>query len=156
MKYGRRAFRPRFSHKKFRAPSFRAESLKAAYVVWVGRVPGIYLSWPEAKLQVIDFPGSRWKGFLSIQEAKDAFLGMGKRASHPSPLGHPGPKSYSVYLVPFVRVFSPMILKPSSRVPNGARLVRANVSLDAAKALASEIRSRLKMPGSPRPRPTAL
>lgn len=43
------------------------------YVVWVGRCPGVYYTWDDCYAQVNGFPGARYKGFVSIDEAKDAF-----------------------------------------------------------------------------------
>lgn len=43
------------------------------YVVWVGKQPGIYSSWPECKDQVNGFPNALYKGFLSYDKAKKAF-----------------------------------------------------------------------------------
>lgn len=39
------------------------------YVVWVGRNPGIYLSWEECKQQVTSFKDARYKAFPSLEEA---------------------------------------------------------------------------------------
>lgn len=49
------------------------------YVVWVGRKPGIYDSWPETEAQVKGFSGARFKGFPSREAAVQAF--QGKTAS---------------------------------------------------------------------------
>ncbi|MCX6271816.1 MAG: ribonuclease H family protein [Bacteroidetes bacterium] len=43
------------------------------YVVWKGRVPGIYQSWPECHSQVEGEAGARYKGFPSLAEAEEAF-----------------------------------------------------------------------------------
>ena len=43
------------------------------YVVWVGRKPGIYATWPECEKQVLHFVGARYKGFTSITEAQRAY-----------------------------------------------------------------------------------
>lgn len=45
------------------------------YVVWEGRAPGIYDSWEEARLQVENFPGAKYKSFHSQTEATEAFRG---------------------------------------------------------------------------------
>ena len=39
------------------------------YVVWSGRVPGVYTSWDECREQVEGFPGARYKAFASRAEA---------------------------------------------------------------------------------------
>ena len=35
---------------------------KGFYVVWVGRVPGVYSTWAAASEQVTGFPGARYAG----------------------------------------------------------------------------------------------
>ncbi len=45
------------------------------YVVWVGRVPGIYDNWDDCLEQVTEFPGARYKSFTSQSEATLAFRG---------------------------------------------------------------------------------
>ncbi len=43
------------------------------YVVWKGRKPGIYTSWPEAEAQVKGIGGAQYKAFGSRQEAETAY-----------------------------------------------------------------------------------
>ena len=43
------------------------------YVVWKGRRPGIYTSWPEAEEQVRGIGGAQYKAFGTRQEAETAF-----------------------------------------------------------------------------------
>lgn len=43
------------------------------YVVWKGRRPGIYTSWPEAEAQVRGLAGAQYKSFGTLQEAETAF-----------------------------------------------------------------------------------
>ncbi len=43
---------------------------KKWYAVRKGKVPGIYTEWPKAEAQVKGFPGARFKGFASEQEAQ--------------------------------------------------------------------------------------
>ena len=43
------------------------------YVVWKGRKPGIYTSWPEAEAQVRGIGGAQYKAFGSRPEAETAF-----------------------------------------------------------------------------------
>ena len=45
------------------------------YVVWEGHEPGIYDNWEDAKEQVEDFPGARFKSFSGIEEATAAYRG---------------------------------------------------------------------------------
>ena len=45
------------------------------YVVWHGANPGIYNSWQECQLQIKGFPGAKYKGFKTKQEAEEAFRG---------------------------------------------------------------------------------
>lgn len=46
---------------------------KKYYVVWEGRTPGVYDNWTEAKLQVMEFPGAKYKAFESKGEAEKYF-----------------------------------------------------------------------------------
>lgn len=46
---------------------------KKYYAVRVGKTPGIYLSWDVCKAMVDGYPGAKYKGFTSIQEA-EAYL----------------------------------------------------------------------------------
>jgi viroplasmin and RNaseH domain-containing protein len=46
---------------------------KKLYAVRIGRTPGIYTTWDEAKAQVDGFTGARYKGFTSMAEA-EAFM----------------------------------------------------------------------------------
>ena len=48
-------------------------SRRAAYVVFEGRKPGIYTNWAETKAQVHRFSGQSYKGFDSLEEAREAF-----------------------------------------------------------------------------------
>lgn len=45
------------------------EKKKKFYVVWKGRIPGIYDKWEECKAQVFGFEGAQYKGFESESEA---------------------------------------------------------------------------------------
>ena len=50
-----------------------ARHKKKYYVVWEGRLPGIYLSWEECKVQTEGFPTAKFKSFESQTEAETAF-----------------------------------------------------------------------------------
>lgn len=43
------------------------------YVVWQGRIPGVYSSWPACQEQIDGFPNARLKGFFSERDAVYAF-----------------------------------------------------------------------------------
>jgi ribonuclease HI len=43
------------------------------YVVWNGRVPGIYEGWDKCKEQVAGFNGAKYKGFPTLDLARSAF-----------------------------------------------------------------------------------
>lgn len=43
------------------------------YTVWEGRAPGVYDSWDEARDQIENYPGARYKGFSTQEEAVAAF-----------------------------------------------------------------------------------
>jgi ribonuclease HI len=43
------------------------------YVVWKGRKPGIFTSWPETEQQIKGFAGAQYKSFGSLHEAETAY-----------------------------------------------------------------------------------
>jgi ribonuclease HI len=43
------------------------------YVVWKGARPGIYSTWKDCEKQVKGYPGARYKGYPTRQEAEAAF-----------------------------------------------------------------------------------
>lgn len=45
------------------------------YTVFAGRNPGVYDSWDEARINVENFPGARYKGYSSMEEAVRAYRG---------------------------------------------------------------------------------
>jgi viroplasmin and RNaseH domain-containing protein len=47
--------------------------MKKFYVVFVGRKPGVYLSWEDCHPQVDRFPGNLHKSYRSYHEAEHAF-----------------------------------------------------------------------------------
>ena len=49
------------------------KSSKKYYVVWKGRIPGIYSSWAEAKDQIDKFEGAVYKGFEDLDAARQAY-----------------------------------------------------------------------------------
>ncbi|MDE6125466.1 MAG: viroplasmin family protein, partial [Muribaculaceae bacterium] len=55
-----------------------AEKKRKFYVVWVGRVPGIYDNWDDCQEQVAMFPGAKYKSFDSQTAATIAFRGNGE------------------------------------------------------------------------------
>jgi ribonuclease HI len=44
------------------------------YVVWVGRMPGIYITWAEAEMQVKGYPGSKFEKFTDYISARQAYV----------------------------------------------------------------------------------
>ncbi len=44
------------------------------YVVWKGRMPGVYETWSECQDQIVDFPKAVYKSFKTEREATNAFL----------------------------------------------------------------------------------
>lgn len=58
------------------------------YVVWVGKQPGVYKSWPECQAQVNGYPEAKYKSFESKDKAEAAYKegwkshwGQGKAAA---------------------------------------------------------------------------
>lgn len=67
------------------------------YVVWVGKVPGIYTSWGECQQQVNQFTGAKFKAFESRSEAEQAYAAGYKNywgQQSGSKPGSAGSKSY--------------------------------------------------------------
>ena len=67
------------------------------YVVWVGKVPGIYTSWGECQQQVNQFAGAKFKAFESRSEAEQAYAAGYKNywgQQSGSKPGSSGSKSY--------------------------------------------------------------
>ncbi|MGM0541989.1 MAG: viroplasmin family protein [Pseudomonadota bacterium] len=46
------------------------------YVVWQGKVPGIYTDWISCKSQVDKFAGAKYKSFPTLAEAQQAYIGV--------------------------------------------------------------------------------
>lgn len=46
---------------------------KKYYVVWVGLNPGVYDNWEDAKEQVTNFPGARYRSFSNPADAANAY-----------------------------------------------------------------------------------
>lgn len=63
---------------------------KKFYVVWAGRVPGVFQTWDDCKAQVDGFAGARYKSYPNRQEAEHAY------GSGPGPVARaarkPGPR----------------------------------------------------------------
>lgn len=49
---------------------------KKFYVVWQGKVPGIYTDWNSCKSQVDKFAGAKYKSFPTLAEAEQAYIGV--------------------------------------------------------------------------------
>ena len=47
---------------------------KDCYVVFVGRVSGVYDHWPDAQAQVDRYPGASHRGFDGRAKAKNSYL----------------------------------------------------------------------------------
>lgn len=66
------------------------------YVVWQGKVPGVYNSWDTCKKQVEGFEGAQYKGFPTEAEAHAALsTAYQQHINKKSTNGKPSPKSYS-------------------------------------------------------------
>ncbi|GMV54040.1 MAG: ribonuclease H [Chlorobi bacterium] len=50
----------------------RAPKKSKWYVVWIGRIPGIYPSWEKCREQVEGFPGSRYRAYDTLADARTA------------------------------------------------------------------------------------
>ncbi|MFD0673806.1 ribonuclease H [Cohnella sp. GCM10027633] len=49
------------------------------YVVWVGKEPGLYITWDECKRQVDGFDGAKYKSYESKSEAEIAYAAGWKK-----------------------------------------------------------------------------
>jgi len=45
---------------------------KKFYVVWVGKKPGVYHSWPDCERQIKGVAGARYKSFSTLDQAEKA------------------------------------------------------------------------------------
>lgn len=54
-------------------PITRAPKKSKWYVVWIGHAPGLYPSWDKCRDQVEGYPGSRFRAYDTLAEAKAAF-----------------------------------------------------------------------------------
>ena len=45
------------------------------YIVYIGRIPGVYERWQDCHMQVNGFPGNRYKGYMSRAAAEGTTLG---------------------------------------------------------------------------------
>ncbi|KAG5516050.1 hypothetical protein RHGRI_025660 [Rhododendron griersonianum] len=73
------------------------------YVVFVGKVPGIYESWIDCSEQVTRFPGAAFKKYPSLEEANNAWTAYVEAHSHVqllSPQVPELPTDYPPLLVP--------------------------------------------------------
>lgn len=70
------------------------------YVVWLGREPGIYLTWAECEAQVKGVAGARYKSFPTMEAAQEAY-----RQGAPAI-----PKSAGSLAAPSARALSPDVI----------------------------------------------
>ena len=54
---------------------------KKYYAVKVGRIPGIYQTWDEAKEQINGYSGAVYKGFTTLHDAEQFILESNQQAS---------------------------------------------------------------------------
>ncbi len=80
------------------------------YVVWKGRVPGIYSSWDTCQEQISGYTGAQFKSFLSKAEAEIAF--------QQSPIAYLTPNKAET--------------KSSSFDKSSKRIIKPSLSVDAA------------------------
>ncbi len=73
--------------------SYPAKPKKVAYVVLVGRTPGIYETWAEAKVQVEGYPGACFRGYHTYEaaiEVWEAWEYHGENRIQQKPFGRSG------------------------------------------------------------------
>lgn len=72
--------------------SFQFMAKYNCYVVWVGRRPGIYYTWPDCYDQVNGYPGAKYKGFTSVEVGHHAYREFFRYGVTPAPShAHYGP-----------------------------------------------------------------
>lgn len=54
-------------------PRYYGDNNFQAYVVFIGRKPGIYFDWDATKAQVHRFARSKFKGYATLDEAHQAY-----------------------------------------------------------------------------------
>ncbi|MBI2794663.1 MAG: ribonuclease H family protein [Ignavibacteria bacterium] len=70
-------------------PITRAPKKSKWYVVWIGHSPGLYPSWDKCRDQVEGYPGSRYRAYDTLAEAKEAFeKGLPKQIVKHAPADH--------------------------------------------------------------------
>lgn len=70
---------------------------KKFYVVWEGRIPGIYDNWPDCKAQVEGFNGAKYKSFENKLEAEKQYIaGYKQFFSQLKEVGEKGAKQLSI------------------------------------------------------------
>jgi ribonuclease HI len=122
-----------------------------AYVVWVGRKPGIYSTWIDCKAQVEGFTGAKFKGFPTRAEAQAAFVGDPARHIGVKPVmkvppeavgaiavdaacsGNPGPLEYRG-----VRIGTGEVLFKVGPIPHGTNNLGEFLAIVHALALSKE------------------
>jgi viroplasmin and RNaseH domain-containing protein len=56
------------------AGAYRSEMVKECYVVFIGKVPGVYCHWPDTQAQVNGYSGTSHRGFDTRAEGENAYL----------------------------------------------------------------------------------
>ena len=72
------------------------------YVVYIGRVPGVYEQWQDCHMQVNGFPGNRYKGYMSRVVAEENWRNHLRQKNRPGIKDNVGSQSHH----PFGRVDS--------------------------------------------------
>ena len=73
---------------------------KKYYAVKKGKSPGIYDSWDKCKAQVDGVPGAVYKGFFSLEEARNFMLAerLSRKSSEAEPAGSQLPEGYAAFV----------------------------------------------------------
>lgn len=88
---------------------FRVAKKQKFYVVWVGKQPGVYTSWPVAQAQIQGVAGAKYKSFPTRAQAEAALrAGAGSYISKRS------------------------VTKKSAPARSSGRIIRRSISVDAA------------------------
>jgi ribonuclease HI len=73
--------------------------MKKCYVVYIGKVPGVYDEWEDCQKQVNRFPGNSYKGYMSREVVEAKWRNHMMKKNHMREKdGFPG-NSYKGYIV---------------------------------------------------------
>jgi len=67
----------------------KKKSKPAAYVVYIGRKTGVFMTWPECNAQVAGYPNARFRGFQTLDQANRSWKTPSWFRNAPGPQNSP-------------------------------------------------------------------